>query len=188
MNNFKGPFLAIYSSPRPNSLSSELLDTILETLSERKVSIDRVFPNRLKIFPCNACGECYAGEPCPIADDMQDIYEKLENAQGIIIATPVYFYGFPSQIKALIDRCQLFWARRYILAKPLPSGRRAGIIAVAGGGGQKVFEGIRLTARYFLDSLSIGMPEMLTFRNTECDDFDREMALLRARKYGEGLF
>ena len=138
-------------------------------------------------MPCNACGDCYTRNRCPLDDDMQDIYKKLENSQGIIIATPVYFYGFPSQMKALIDRCQIFWARKYLLARPLPSGRPGGIIATAGGGGQRVFEGIRLTSKYFFDSISVEMPEMLVFRNAENEGFDMKKAVIRTKEYAEKL-
>ncbi|RKZ31762.1 hypothetical protein DRQ36_00875 [bacterium] len=185
---FISKILTIYCSAREPSNSSNLLDAALEPLIENGLKIERLFIRSLDIKPCEACEICYDGRPCPIEDDMAGIYNLLENVEGIILATPVYFYGLPSKAKALVDRCQTFWARKYIVEKPLPSGRPAGIIAVAGSGGTKVFEGVRLTLKYFLDAISIEMPDMLTINNCECNPSETpKTELERARQYGKAF-
>jgi len=56
------------------------------------------------IFPCDACGACLKTGNCRIEDDMQAVYPKLIQADGIIIGTPVYFWSVSAQAKILIDR------------------------------------------------------------------------------------
>jgi multimeric flavodoxin WrbA len=57
------------------------------------------------IKPCDGCFACAKTGKCHINDEMQAIYAKLQEADGIIFATPVYFYSVTAQAKAIIDRC-----------------------------------------------------------------------------------
>jgi multimeric flavodoxin WrbA len=66
---------------------------------------------------------------------MDAVYEQLDAADAIAIASPVFFATVPAALKILLDRCQPYWARRYILHEPVPAHRRPGAILVVGGGG-----------------------------------------------------
>ncbi len=171
--------LALHLSPRRDSNSSRLLEVALAGAAEAGVEVISLWPIELNIEPCIACETCFSGAPCPIADDMPRVRELLESVDAVAIATPSYFYGIPSQAKALVDRCQPFWARKYILAETLPS-RPAAVIEVAGSGGARAFDGINLTIKYFLDSIFIDMPEPLSFRHIDCEPKDLPEEALRA--------
>jgi len=56
------------------------------------------------IKPCDSCRACNKTGECTIKDDMQQLYVKFLEADGIIFGTPVYFYGMTAQAKAIIDR------------------------------------------------------------------------------------
>lgn len=56
------------------------------------------------IKPCTGCLSCQKTGKCHIKDDMQLIYEKMVEADGIIMGTPVYFWSMSAQAKAIIDR------------------------------------------------------------------------------------
>lgn len=58
------------------------------------------------INPCIGCNSCFTreGNQCFQNDDMSVIYDKLRNADIVIVASPVYFYGISAQLKAIIDR------------------------------------------------------------------------------------
>src|SRR5271157_677538 len=58
----------------------------------------------LDIKPCNACRACAKKEPCPIEDDLFPIYLKMKEAEGIILASPVYYGSATALIKALMER------------------------------------------------------------------------------------
>lgn len=59
-----------------------------------------------KVNPCIGCNSCFTreGNKCFQKDDMAEIYEKLESANIVAIASPVYFYGISAELKAIIDR------------------------------------------------------------------------------------
>jgi len=60
----------------------------------------------VKVSPCRGCNACFSteGNLCVQKDDMSWIYGKLAEADVLVIASPVYFYGISSQLKAVIDR------------------------------------------------------------------------------------
>ena len=55
---------------------------------------------------CTHCDHCLKYKECIIVDDMSTLYNLLRNAEGIIIATPVYNGGISAQTKAVMDRCR----------------------------------------------------------------------------------
>ena len=61
--------------------------------------------------------------------------EEGHAADAIVVATPVFFASVPSTLKALYDRCQPYWARRYVLGEPRPEHKRPGALLIAAGGG-----------------------------------------------------
>lgn len=65
---------------------------------------------KLDIKPCAGCFSCWSKTPgrCVIKDDMREVYEKIEGADIIIESFPLYFFGMPSQLKAMTDRCLPF--------------------------------------------------------------------------------
>ncbi|HOV89207.1 MAG TPA: flavodoxin family protein [Syntrophorhabdaceae bacterium] len=66
----------------------------------------------LNIMPCQACYGCIMDNPCPHNDDMERLLGYIEKADGIIIATPVYYLGAHSIFKRILDRGFLFY--RYL--------------------------------------------------------------------------
>jgi multimeric flavodoxin WrbA len=89
---------------------------------------------------------------------MQKIYPKLLEADAILLASPIFFYGVTAWVKGLIDRCQALWSRKYVLKDPSlgkeGKKRKGFFISVGATKGQKIFEGAVLTARYFFDVLN----------------------------------
>ncbi len=66
---------------------------------------------------------------------MSAIYPLLDAADAFVVATPVFFAGVPAGLKALYDRCQPYWARRYVLGQPSPEVRRPGALLLVRAGG-----------------------------------------------------
>jgi protein-tyrosine-phosphatase len=99
----------------------------------------------------------------------REIYPLLRRAEIIVAASPMYFYGVTAQLKALIDRSQALWSRRYRLklADPL-AGTRAGVmLSVGATKGKNLFEGTHLTAKYFFDALSANFAGEMGYRRVE---------------------
>ncbi|TFH13251.1 flavodoxin family protein [Candidatus Bathyarchaeota archaeon] len=98
--------LIITSSPRKNGNSTILALKAAEGVKAAGGVADIAAIGNLKIAPCNACDACRAKPDagCVIKDDMQPIYQKIEDAEGIIFATPIYWFNVSAQMKLLIDR------------------------------------------------------------------------------------
>lgn len=93
------------SSPRENGNSDKLASAFIEG-AKFSNNVVNVFPIRdSHINGCLGCEYCYEhnGE-CAQKDDMQNVYKLLEETDVIVFATPIYYQGFPSQLKAVVDR------------------------------------------------------------------------------------
>jgi len=92
---------------------------------------------------CDHCGGCYKTGECHIEDDMQELYPKIKEADGIILGSPVYFWSVSAQTKLVIDRA-------YALRRPtnMLEGKVGGAIAVAGRRGQ--VEALTMMNTFFL--------------------------------------
>jgi multimeric flavodoxin WrbA len=84
---------------------------------------------------CLGCNACSKAGVCIQRDGMDDVNAQLDAADAIAVATPVYFATVPAVLKTLLDRCQPYWVRRYILHEPRPAVRRPGAVLIVGGGG-----------------------------------------------------
>ena len=97
------------------------------------------------------------------------VYALLRRADVIVAASPIFFYNCTAQLKALIDRSQTLWARRYRLklADPKAGQRRGFVLSVAATHGKQLFEGLHLTMQYFFDAVSARYHGSLTYRGIE---------------------
>ena len=96
--------LGISFSPREQGNTELLMDISLASAKRQGAETEMCRVADRTIHPCNACGNCFKTGECSIKDDMQEIYQKLLEADGIIFGTPVYFYNITAQGKAFIDR------------------------------------------------------------------------------------
>ncbi len=96
--------IGISGSPKKGGNTEFLLDEALKVAAERGFLTERRLSSELKIDYCRDCGECSKGKPCPTEDDMAGVLDALEKADGIIVASPVYFGSVSAQLKAIFDR------------------------------------------------------------------------------------
>lgn len=126
--------LGIAGSPRRHGNTDRLLDACLEGAEAAGGTATRLVVATAGIDPCRGCNGCSKDGHCVVRDGMQDVYPMLDEADAVVVATPVFFATVPAVLKALYDRCQPYWARRYVLGRPVERRRPAGLL-VAGGGG-----------------------------------------------------
>jgi multimeric flavodoxin WrbA len=112
-----------------------LLAEVLRGAASRGAEVKTIIISQLNIAPCQHCDACLETGRCKVKDDMQMIYDELERADRIVLASPVHFMGVTAQAKAMIDRCQALWVRKYRLKlPPLGSVReRKGLFISVGG-------------------------------------------------------
>jgi multimeric flavodoxin WrbA len=149
--------LGIMGSPRRHSNTEILLDKALEGAREAGAEVEKVVVSMLNISPCLEIYACFKDGNCSIKDDMQTVYDKLLEADHIVFASPIFFYGITSQAKAVIDRCQALWARRHVLGmgKEDDRVRRGVFISVGATRGERLFDGAVLTVKYFFDAIGV---------------------------------
>ena len=96
--------VSIIGSPQKNGNTEILTAHTLEAIAEEGIDTELIPLAGLDIRPCNACMACDDGEQCSIKDDLFPIYLKMKEADGIILASPVYFGSATALIKALMER------------------------------------------------------------------------------------
>ncbi len=96
--------LILSGSPRRGGNSDILCDRFGEGAKEAGNTVEKVFLRSLKIGHCNACYGCRGKGVCVQKDDMEELLEKIVEADVLVLATPVYFYSMDGQVKTMIDR------------------------------------------------------------------------------------
>ncbi len=158
--------LGIMGSPRLNGNTDLLLDEALKGARDQGVEVEKVTAYNLKIAPCREIYACLNDGNCVIRDDMVDLYPKILKADAIIIASPIFFYTISAQVMPLISRCQAFWSRRYILKMEIPL-KKGAFIAVGATRGAKLFDGPKLTIKYFFHAINAEYKEELLVRGVD---------------------
>lgn len=147
--------LGLAGSPRSGGNTETLLDEFLAGAESAGADVDKITVAGLEIAGCAACDGCWKDGRCVIEDDFQGLEEKIVSADVIALAAPLYFWSVPAPVKALIDRSQCQWVRKFVLRKllpPTPAGRvrRRGVFLCVGGEPRPDFAGAVKTVRGFL--------------------------------------
>ena len=128
--------LGICGSPRDGA-TEFLLKNALKDLESESIETRFITVRDKDISPCTHCNECVdTNGKCSIYDDMDEIYDALREADGIILASPIHFGSISAQLKAVIDRCQAMIMEDLDIFK-----NKVGISIVVGGdrsGGQEL--------------------------------------------------
>jgi multimeric flavodoxin WrbA len=183
--------LGIMGSPRRQSNTDILLDRALEGAKEAGAEVEKVLTSKFKISPCLEIYACRKDGNCAIKDDMQLLYRKLLEADHVIFASPIFFYGITSQAKSVVDRCQALWVRRHVLGmgKEDKRERRGVFISVGATRGTKLFDGAVLTVKYFFDAIGVRYSGNLLVRgiDNKAEIKEHHTALDDAFRLGQGL-
>lgn len=165
--------LGILGSPRRGGNSEILLDKALEGAKSLGLDIEKIVLNELKFSPCQECSGCSTTGKCVINDDMQIIYQKLAEAGGIILATPIFFGSLPAQVKAMIDRYQCHWVAKYVLKKERRPSKRGFLILVSAANRDAFFKNAESIVKNFFAVLGIDFKESLY-----CPNVDKKAKIL----------
>lgn len=124
--------LIINGSPHSDGATAVLIGTV-EQAVKGAVCVGRVDCYAARPLPCDDCGFCRTAEGCA-KPDLKDFYVRLEEADYVVFACPVYNGSFPAPMKALIDRLQRYWSARFVRGKrpPITRPKRALLLTVCG--------------------------------------------------------
>ncbi len=100
--------LGIVGSPRKGGNTDTLVTRVLEGARSKAAEVEKVYLQGLNIHPCQGAFSCEARKGCVLPDDMQPLYKKLQQADGIVIGAPVYVRNASGMLVNFIDRCRPF--------------------------------------------------------------------------------
>lgn len=164
--------LGFSGSPRVNGNTELLLKELLRGASDAGAMTELIRVRGVRFDPCISCNRCFETGRCAVEDEFQALYDKIAEADHIVLASPIYFMGLSAWAKTLVDRCQCFWAKKYILKQPIPIHRgsitRRGVfISTAGSGVKQAFDGAVFTVKYFFDAIGVKPYKNLLYNNID---------------------
>lgn len=175
--------LVLSGSPRKGGNTDILVDAFAKGASESGHSVSVISVHDVDVHPCKGCDACFkrSDMSCIQDDDMAGIYKRLAEADMLVIASPVYFYGISSQLKAIIDRCHNPIRDTFHIS-------RSALLLVGAASRPEMFDAIiaeyNLCISYF-DIADAG--QILVRRAKEKGDINKAEALEQAYNLGRGL-
>ena len=97
--------ISINGSRRKHGNTELLIQSILKPLEQDGAHVESIFLGDYTIGACTGCEGCSNSWECVIKDDFQSLTKMMDEADGIILASPTYWYTVTSDMKRFIDRC-----------------------------------------------------------------------------------
>ena len=155
---------AVYGSPRRKGNTSILLNRAVAGARDAGAEVAEIVLRDLKMSPCLEIYGCRKDGHCVIDDDFRSVETLLKQVDGLMLASPIFFYSVSAHTKILMDRCNSLWVKKYWIDKK-PFGRktypRKGLfISVGSTRGKRLFEGALLSVKIFLGRPGHGIMEL----------------------------
>ena len=128
--------VALLGSPILDGNTARLLDEAVRGAEEAGCEVEKLEVAHMDVLPCMEFFQCMGSETCLIQDEMEGVFRKFREMDGLIIATPVMTMGIPGRLKSFISP-----ERR--------KKRKMLFISIAGMNIPNVFLGVKMTARAF---------------------------------------
>lgn len=165
--------LILFASPHENGKTKELLNVYLKQYISNlndsfKINIISIYDQ--SILPCIGCNTCIKNSICPqnTKDDVKKIFDCIKKSDHVVVASPVYFSGFPSPMKALIDRAQQLYNKKINNSKVKNLKIRTGaLVATCGSNNKNCIVPLKDCCKQFFDCLDIAFSSKLYAINTD---------------------
>ncbi|MCK8825274.1 flavodoxin family protein [Fuchsiella alkaliacetigena] len=181
--------IGIACSPRPRGNSTILLEEALKGAREAGFETEIYRLAQMNFSMCIGCDKCSEDKKCVFEDDLTELFPKLEKADGIIISASVFGMGLNALGKSMVDRSQIYWARKYVFEdEPFPS-RPGALIACAGTTFEGVFNCMVKPIKYFYKMLDVDYRHQLLHNPVDKpgEIKEKEEALAKAYQLGKNL-
>ncbi len=167
--------LGINGSPRIGGNTDILLDKVLEGARNKGAETEKVVLNNLKFSPCQECENLRDDGSCIIEDDMQSLYKKIEETDGIILASPIFFGSLSAQTKMMIDRFQCAWRAKYVLKIDIFKKKKiGGFISVEASTREDFFDNAKSIVKNLFKTIDVSYKEELF-----CSGVDEKGSILK---------
>ncbi len=125
--------LILNGSPRITGDTIQLIKNITANIAGEYRIVDAY---RCNISPCVDCRYCWEKQGCAINDEMQEIYEYIQDCDNILIASPIYFSELTGKLLDVGSRLQTYFCARYFRKEePIIKSKKGAVILVGGGDG-----------------------------------------------------
>ena len=177
-----GKVLILTGSMRKGG-NTDLLAQAFAEGAEKNNEVEIISVADYKVNPCIGCNSCFTREKneCFQNDDLPVIYEKLREADTVVIASPVYFYGISAQLKAVIDRLHTPMRDEFHI-------KRLALLLVGAASLPELFDAIKLQYQLVLNFFHLEDAGMVLVRGAkDKGDVKNGDGLKRAYELGESI-
>lgn len=178
----KNNILILNGSMRKNGNTARLVQSFADGAVQNN-NVEIVYVADYNVNPCIGCNSCFVrkGNKCFQDDDMVKIYEKLRNADIVVIASPVYFYGISAQLKAIVDRLHTPMRNTFHIKK-------LGLLLVGAAQLSNLFDPILMQYQMVLDFFKLeSIGNVLVRGVKDIGDIDGNSALKEAYDMGVSI-
>lgn len=176
--------LILNGSPRKKGDTMIMINALKEELGGEVRVLDAYYAD---IRPCIDCRWCFENKGCAIKDEMQKIFDYIQECDHIILASPVYFEEITGMLLAVLSRLQTYFSARYIRKEdPVPKKKTGGILLAAGSIGPR--EKAESTSKMLLNQLNCQVLDTVYVDKTDKVPVkEREDILEAVRNLGKKL-
>ncbi len=127
--------LVLNGSPRKNGYTAAMVRELARSLHGDVAEIETY---RAGVSPCTDCRWCWQHPACSIDDAMQAHYKQIDEADNIVIASPIYFYELTGSLLSWASRLQMLYTAKAMRGTPILQSklRKGGVLLADGGNGK----------------------------------------------------
>jgi multimeric flavodoxin WrbA len=176
--------LILCGSPHKNGTTNALAEALISGIDQSRHEVEKIQLAEKKIAPCLGCEYCKRNDgACVQKDDMAALLPSVLAADVIVFVSPIYYFGFNAQLKAVIDRFYAVNARLKLQTQ------KKAILLTAGGGKEEwipdgIFANYHTMLRY-LNWTSLGQVCALSCHVK--DQLAQTTCLEQAKELGRSL-
>jgi len=124
--------LVLNGSPKKKGSTAQLAEEAARALADNGTETETIFLNEVAIKGCQACMWCKKNNvaECAVKDGMQDLHKKIQECDGIIVASPIYFGNVTAQTSLWLNR--MYPYLNMDLSSKLPKGKKIAFIFAQG--------------------------------------------------------
>jgi len=140
------------------------------------------------IHPCKDCRYCWQNIGCSINDEMQNVYEYMQDCDNIVLASPIWFSSLSGPLLNLASRIQSIWAANYFQKKTILNKEKNGVIILVGA--QKTVDIPDKTAYGIMKHMNVHRPSILRIYSLNTNELSADkddFALEKCREVAANL-
>lgn len=139
--------LMINGSPNEHGCTYTALSEVADTLKKNGVDAELVYLGKKPVAGCIACGGCFKTGRCVFDDKVNEVLDKLDEYDGIVVGSPVYYAGPSGQVCSFLDR--LFYSSR----GRMEGKAAAAVVSCRRGGASAAFD--RLNKYFTISNMNV---------------------------------